>query len=159
MQKINTNCSPRRPKLWLALLSCFEYSQLPLMFYVFIEEVVIVVPLSSFVFVMYFLELVCTISCFALSFSKLGLLLGSLGFLYFVGLLGLLALLYLYHFACVVCFALLCLGALHALLESLTLRALLASLALTAVLALLALTASLALTDRFACFDCIACFA
>ena len=47
-KKRNTKRSPRRPKLWLALLTFFEYSQLPLMFYVFIEEVAIVVPLFSF---------------------------------------------------------------------------------------------------------------
>ena len=76
-EKRNTTCSPRRPKLWLALLTFFEYSQLPLMFYVFIEEVAIVVPLFSFFSSKFFL---CTIPRFAHSLFNVGLLLSSLGF-------------------------------------------------------------------------------
>ena len=47
---------PRRQKLWRALLTFFEYNQLPLMLYAFLQEVAIVVPLFSFfvIFGMYY---------------------------------------------------------------------------------------------------------
>ena len=72
-KKRNTKRSPRRPKLWLALLTFFEYSQL---FYGFIEEVAIVAPLFLFFRHCRYVLVVLVLHS---PFSNVGLLLSSLG--------------------------------------------------------------------------------